>query len=77
LLTISKVEKSQRAEAGMIIDPVTLPLNSTVGDAKALMKEHSIGGMVVNENGDFKRCNQQRFAFEKLNSRSILNCDGR
>jgi IMP dehydrogenase len=27
----------------MIIDPVTLPLNSTVGDAKALMKEHSIG----------------------------------
>jgi hypothetical protein len=42
--TSSKV-RSQRAEAGMIIDPVTLPLNSTVGDAKALMKEHSIGGI--------------------------------
>ena len=48
----AKVRKVKRAEAGMIIDPVTLPLNSTVGDAKQLMKEHGIGGIpVVDENG--------------------------
>jgi IMP dehydrogenase len=34
----AKVRKVKRAEAGMIIDPVTLPLNSTVGDAKMLME---------------------------------------
>jgi IMP dehydrogenase len=30
----AKVRKVKRAESGMIIDPVTLPLTSTVADAK-------------------------------------------
>ncbi|KAB7531315.1 IMP dehydrogenase [Flagellimonas olearia] len=42
-----KVRKVKRAESGMIMDPVTLPLNSTVRDAKANMKEHSIGGIPI------------------------------
>ncbi|MEI7509792.1 MAG: IMP dehydrogenase, partial [Flavobacterium sp.] len=51
----AKVRKVKRAEAGMIIEPVTLPLNSTVGDAKMLMKEHGIGGIpVVDEVGILK-----------------------
>ena len=35
----AKVRKVKRAESGMIIDPVTLPMTSTVADAKAAMKE--------------------------------------
>lgn len=47
-----KVRRVKRAESGMIIDPVTLPLNSTVRDAKANMKEYSIGGIpIVDDEG--------------------------
>ncbi|AWX43432.1 IMP dehydrogenase [Flagellimonas maritima] len=42
-----KVRKVKRAESGMIMDPVTLPLDSVVRDAKANMKEHSIGGIPI------------------------------
>ncbi len=43
----AKVRKVKRAESGMIMDPVTLPLDSIVQDAKASMKEHSIGGIPI------------------------------
>jgi len=47
-----KVRKVKRAESGMIIDPVTLPISARVRDAKESMKEHSIGGIpIVDENG--------------------------
>ena len=70
----AKVRKVKRAESGMIIDPVTLPLSATVGDAKILMKEHGIGGIpVVDENGILKGIATNRdLRFEKINSRSIL-----
>lgn len=70
----AKVKKVKRAEAGMIIDPITLPLNSTVGDAKAIMKEHGIGGIpIVDENLILKGIVTNRdLRFEKINSRSIL-----
>ncbi|MBW8200327.1 IMP dehydrogenase [Flagellimonas abyssi] len=42
-----KVRKVKRAESGMIMDPVTLPLESVVRDAKASMREHSIGGIPI------------------------------
>jgi len=46
----TEVRKVKRSESGMIIDPITLPDNATVGDALALMKENSIGGIpVVND----------------------------
>lgn len=47
-----KVRKVKRAESGMIIDPVTLPITAKVGDAKENMREHSIGGIpIVDEDG--------------------------
>ncbi|MCB9174287.1 MAG: IMP dehydrogenase [Flavobacteriales bacterium] len=46
-----KVRKVKRSESGMIKDPVTMPVNSTVNDALNLMKEHKIGGIpVVDQN---------------------------
>lgn len=42
-----EVRKVKRAESGMIIDPITLPLNARVNDAKKLMREHKIGGIPV------------------------------
>ncbi|MEW7279086.1 IMP dehydrogenase [Aquimarina sp. 2201CG1-2-11] len=46
-----KVRKVKRAESGMIIDPVTLPLDAKVIDAKNNMREHSIGGIpIVDDN---------------------------
>lgn len=41
------VRKVKRAESGMILDPVTLQVNSTVGDALDLMAEYKIGGIPV------------------------------
>lgn len=42
----------KRSESGMIVDPVTLPKDATVSDARALMTKHRIGGIpVVDANG--------------------------
>jgi len=47
----AKVRRVKRAESGMIIDPVTLPITAIVSDAKQNMKEHSIGGIpIVDDN---------------------------
>jgi IMP dehydrogenase len=46
------VRKVKRSEAGMIVDPITLPPSATLGDAEALMKEYRISGVpVVNADG--------------------------
>ncbi len=37
----------KRSESGMIVDPLTLTANSTVSDARALMKRHKIGGIPI------------------------------
>lgn len=69
----AKVRKVKRAESGMIIDPVTLPLDAIVLDAKQNMKEHSIGGIpVVDDNGVLKGIVTNRdLRFEKNNQRPI------
>ena len=69
----AKVRKVKRAESGMIIDPVTLPLTAIVLDAKQNMKEHSIGGIpVVDEQGTLKGIVTNRdLRFEKNNQRPI------
>ncbi|MAT56297.1 MAG: IMP dehydrogenase [Saprospirales bacterium] len=47
-----QVRKVKRSESGMIIDPVTLQVNATVGDALQLMKKFSIGGIpIVDDKG--------------------------
>ena len=68
-----KVRKVKRAESGMIIDPVTLPLNSVVSDAKANMKEFSIGGIpIVDSEGKLIGIVTNRdLRFEKNNDRPI------
>jgi IMP dehydrogenase len=68
-----KVRKVKRAESGMILDPVTLHLDALVGDAKANMREHSIGGIpIVDENQKLIGIVTNRdLRFEKDNSRPI------
>ncbi|MDI9311928.1 MAG: IMP dehydrogenase [Limnohabitans sp.] len=69
----AEVRKVKRAESGMIIDPVTLPLTAIVGDAKKAMQEYGIGGIpVVDENGVLKGIVTNRdLRFEKNNDRII------
>jgi len=69
-----EVRKVKRAESGMILDPVTLPLSSTVSDAKQAMKEHSIGGIpIVNGKGKLEGIVTNRdLRFEHQNERAIV-----
>jgi len=47
-----QVRKVKRSQSGMILDPVTLRVNSTVRDAEKIMREFRIGGIpVVDGNG--------------------------
>jgi IMP dehydrogenase len=41
------VRKVKRSEAGMIVDPITLPLTASYGDAEVLMKEYRISGVPI------------------------------
>ncbi len=68
-----KVRKVKRAESGMIIDPVTLPLSSIVSDAKNAMREHSIGGIpIVDDAGKLLGIVTNRdLRFEKNNDRPV------
>ena len=68
-----KVRKVKRAESGMIIDPITLPLSAKVQDAKNNMKEHSIGGIpIIDEDGKLLGIVTNRdLRFEKNNNRPI------
>ncbi|CAI8187002.1 MAG: IMP dehydrogenase [Flavobacteriaceae bacterium] len=68
-----KVRKVKRAESGMIIDPVTLPLSATVQDAKESMREYSIGGIPIVDK-DHKLLGivtNRDLRFEKNNARPI------
>lgn len=42
-----QVRKVKRSQSGMILDPITLDVNSVVGDAEAIMRENKIGGIPV------------------------------
>lgn len=43
----AQVRKVKRSESGLIIDPVVLPEEATIGQALQLMKENKIGGIPV------------------------------
>ena len=68
-----KIRRVKRAESGMIIDPITLPLNSTVEDAKKSMKENRIGGIpIIDSDGYLIGIVTNRdLRFEKRNDRKI------
>ncbi len=47
---VEQVRKVKRSESGLIIDPVTLHKEATIGDALRLMKENKIGGIPIVDN---------------------------
>ncbi len=69
----NKVRRVKRAESGMIMDPITLPLNSTVLDAKKSMKDNKIGGIpIIDEKGYLKGIVTNRdLRFEKNDEKLI------
>lgn len=71
----NEVRRVKRAESGMILDPVTLSMNANVGDAKANMREHSIGGIpIVDGDGKLKGIVTNRdLRFEHNNDRPIVD----
>ena len=54
-MTIEKqadqVRKVKRSESGLILDPVTLLKDATIGDALRLMRENKIGGIPIVDHG--------------------------
>lgn len=48
------VDRVKRSEHGVIVDPVTLPPDATVGQACEIMDSRNIGGVPVTENGVLK-----------------------
>ena len=48
-----QVRKVKRSESGMIIDPITLKPDATIGQALRIMAEHKIGGIpIVDDNNN-------------------------
>jgi IMP dehydrogenase len=47
----SQVDRVKRSESGMIVDPVTLPGNATLGEAHAIMARFHISGVPITEDG--------------------------
>jgi IMP dehydrogenase len=68
-----EVRKVKRYESGMILDPITIHVANTVGDALVLMKEHSIGGIPVvkDDNTLIGIVTNRDLRFEKEMSRPI------
>lgn len=68
-----EVRKVKRSESGMILDPLTLSENSTVGDALQLMRENKIGGIPVVDSSKILKgiVTNRDLRFEKNNERPI------
>ena len=73
-LQAQEVRKVKRAESGMIIDPVTLPLTAVVADANNAMREHKIGWIpVIDKVGKLRGIVTNRdLRFEHNNDRPIV-----
>src|SRR5690348_12017578 len=44
---VEQVRKVKRSESGLILDPITLQEQATIGDALKLMRENKIGGIPI------------------------------
>ncbi|HEY1038300.1 MAG TPA: IMP dehydrogenase [Bacteroidia bacterium] len=68
-----EVRRVKRSESGMIVDPVTMPDNATIGDALKLMADNKIGGIpVVSKNGELVGIVTNRdLRFEKDHKRPV------
>ncbi len=49
-----EVDKVKRSENGIIVDPVTLAPDETVGTARRIMEQHKISGVPITVNGSLK-----------------------
>jgi IMP dehydrogenase len=49
-----QVDRVKRSEHGVIVDPVTLPPEATVGEAATIMDERNIGGVPITKDGILK-----------------------
>jgi len=77
-----QVRKVKRSQSGLILDPITLDVHSTVQDAENIMREFKIGGIpVVDEEGklvgiitnrDLRFQKDMRVAVEKIMTRENL-----
>jgi len=47
----AEVDKVKRSESGMIVDPITLSPEQTIGDALEAMRKFSISGIPITKNG--------------------------
>jgi IMP dehydrogenase len=47
---VEQARKVKRSESGLILDPITLHEEATIGDAQRLMKENRIGGIPIIDN---------------------------
>ncbi|MFT5336065.1 MAG: IMP dehydrogenase [Luteibaculaceae bacterium] len=74
-LQAKEVRKVKRSESGMILDPVTLPMDAKVSDALRLMAEHKIGGIpVIRQDGILAGIVTNRdLRFEKNPNRSVVD----
>lgn len=48
---VNEVDKVKRSESGMIVDPITLPPETHIKEALALMQKYRISGIPITENG--------------------------
>ena len=49
---MTEVDKVKRSEAGMIVEPVTLPPDALVGDALDLMARYRVSGIPIVDDGE-------------------------
>ncbi len=49
-----EVDKVKRSENGIIVDPITLPPEATVGEARRIMSGHNISGVPITVGGKLK-----------------------
>ncbi|MEN8242197.1 MAG: IMP dehydrogenase [Chloroflexota bacterium] len=48
----AEVDKVKRSQSGMIVEPITLPPDSTLGEAEKIMSTYHISGVPITKNGD-------------------------
>ncbi len=48
-----EVDKVKRSQAGMIVDPITLPVDATLGDAERLMAKYHISGVPITDENNY------------------------
>src|ERR1700735_5521826 len=49
-----EVDKVKRSENGIIVDPITLPPDESVGTARRIMEQHKVSGVPITVNGYLK-----------------------